>query len=166
MCDQRQIWARHPAAARGALNHFRSEPCMNFPISLTVNGVRRDIELEDPRVTLLDLLRERLDLTGTKKGCDRGERYAARAKVLPISGPSVSAGVIARLLAVSVWRTLPSIEPLSAVLVSAHAGISYWMTSTPKGTKGATSPSLKVSYSGAASGEKNRRSASARAASR
>jgi xanthine dehydrogenase YagT iron-sulfur-binding subunit len=46
---------------------------MNFPISLTINGVRRDIELEDPRVTLLDLLRERLDLTGTKKGCDRGQ---------------------------------------------------------------------------------------------
>ena len=46
---------------------------MNLPISLTVNGVRRDAELEDPRVTLLDLLRERLQLTGTKKGCDRGQ---------------------------------------------------------------------------------------------
>lgn len=29
--------------------------------------------LDDPRVTLLDLLRERLHLTGTKKGCDRGQ---------------------------------------------------------------------------------------------
>jgi xanthine dehydrogenase YagT iron-sulfur-binding subunit len=46
---------------------------MNHSISLTVNGVRRDIALTDPRVTLLDLLRERLDLTGTKKGCDRGQ---------------------------------------------------------------------------------------------
>ena len=46
---------------------------MNLSISLTVNGVRRDIELGDPRVTLLDLLREHLDLTGTKKGCDRGQ---------------------------------------------------------------------------------------------
>ena len=46
---------------------------MNLPIRLTVNGERRDIELTDPRVTLLDLLRERLDLTGTKKGCDRGQ---------------------------------------------------------------------------------------------
>jgi xanthine dehydrogenase YagT iron-sulfur-binding subunit len=46
---------------------------MNLSISLTVNGVRRDVELADPRVTLLDLLRERLDLTGTKKGCDRGQ---------------------------------------------------------------------------------------------
>src|SRR4029077_6048343 len=42
-------------------------------ISLTLNGERRDAELDDPRVTLLDLLRERLHLTGTKKGCDRGQ---------------------------------------------------------------------------------------------
>src|SRR6202048_1563410 len=47
--------------------------CMNFSVRLPVNGVRRDVELDDPRVTLLDLLRERLDLTGTKKGCDRGQ---------------------------------------------------------------------------------------------
>jgi xanthine dehydrogenase YagT iron-sulfur-binding subunit len=46
---------------------------MNLSISLTVNGLRREIALSDPRVTLLDLLRERLDLTGTKKGCDRGQ---------------------------------------------------------------------------------------------
>lgn len=46
---------------------------MNFSISITVNGARRDVELQDPRVTLLDLLRERLDLPGTKKGCDRGQ---------------------------------------------------------------------------------------------
>jgi xanthine dehydrogenase YagT iron-sulfur-binding subunit len=46
---------------------------MSFSIALTVNGVRRDVELEDPRATLLDLLRERLHLTGTKKGCDRGQ---------------------------------------------------------------------------------------------
>src|SRR3977135_3711789 len=46
---------------------------MAFPISLTVNGVRRNVELGDPRVTLLDALRERLHLTGTKKGCDHGQ---------------------------------------------------------------------------------------------
>ncbi len=46
---------------------------MTLSISLTVNGTRRDIGLDDPRVTLLDLLRERLHLTGTKKGCDRGQ---------------------------------------------------------------------------------------------
>ncbi len=46
---------------------------MNFSLQLTVNGEQRDIVLDDPRVTLLDLLRERLQLTGTKKGCDRGQ---------------------------------------------------------------------------------------------
>ncbi len=46
---------------------------MPYSISLNVNGVPRDVEIEDPRVTLLDLLRERLQLTGTKKGCDRGQ---------------------------------------------------------------------------------------------
>src|SRR4051812_25471392 len=46
---------------------------MNLSISLTVNGERRDVDLTDPRVTLLDLLREGLCLTGTKKGCDRGQ---------------------------------------------------------------------------------------------
>jgi xanthine dehydrogenase YagT iron-sulfur-binding subunit len=46
---------------------------MGFSITLTVNGVTRTIALDDPRVTLLDLLRERLDLTGTKKGCDRDQ---------------------------------------------------------------------------------------------
>ena len=46
---------------------------MNLSISLIINGARQDVDLEDPRVTLLDLLRERLHLTGTKKGCDRGQ---------------------------------------------------------------------------------------------
>jgi len=46
---------------------------MSFSISLTVNGERRTVELDDPRTTLLDLLRERLHLTGSKKGCDRGQ---------------------------------------------------------------------------------------------
>ena len=42
------------------------------PISLHVNGKRYDLMLE-PRVTLLDALREVIGLTGTKKGCDRGQ---------------------------------------------------------------------------------------------
>ncbi|GAA4459963.1 hypothetical protein GCM10023170_060340 [Phytohabitans houttuyneae] len=41
-------------------------------IALSVNGVPRRV-LVEPRVTLLDALRERMGLTGTKKGCDRGE---------------------------------------------------------------------------------------------
>jgi xanthine dehydrogenase YagT iron-sulfur-binding subunit len=46
---------------------------MTLSLRLTINGVRHDVDLDDPRVTLLDLLRDRLELTGTKKGCDRGQ---------------------------------------------------------------------------------------------
>ncbi len=40
-------------------------------VVLNVNGTPHAIEIE-PRVTLLDALRERIGLTGTKKGCDQG----------------------------------------------------------------------------------------------
>ncbi|AAF12403.1 2Fe-2S iron-sulfur cluster-binding protein [Deinococcus radiodurans] len=43
-----------------------------LPVTLTVNGERRTLTL-DPRTSLLDALREHLDLTGTKKGCDHGQ---------------------------------------------------------------------------------------------
>jgi xanthine dehydrogenase YagT iron-sulfur-binding subunit len=42
------------------------------PLSLRVNGQTHQLHLE-PRVTLLDALRDNLGLTGTKKGCDRGQ---------------------------------------------------------------------------------------------
>ena len=41
------------------------------PITLTINGQKKPLEVE-PRVTLLDALRNHLDLTGAKKVCDRG----------------------------------------------------------------------------------------------
>ena len=41
-------------------------------VSLDVNGTRHDVDV-DTRTTLLDLLREHLRLTGTKKGCDHGQ---------------------------------------------------------------------------------------------
>ena len=41
------------------------------PVTLTVNGQQHDLVLE-PRVSLLDALREHLRLTGSKKGCDQG----------------------------------------------------------------------------------------------
>ena len=43
-----------------------------FPVGLSVNGERHALEI-DPRVTLLDALREHLRLTGAKKGCDHGQ---------------------------------------------------------------------------------------------
>jgi xanthine dehydrogenase YagT iron-sulfur-binding subunit len=44
----------------------------SVPVNLTVNGLSRTITVE-PRMTLLDALREKLALTGAKKACDRGE---------------------------------------------------------------------------------------------
>jgi xanthine dehydrogenase YagT iron-sulfur-binding subunit len=41
-------------------------------LTLKINGAEHTVRVE-PRVTLLDALRERLGMTGTKKGCDRGE---------------------------------------------------------------------------------------------
>jgi xanthine dehydrogenase YagT iron-sulfur-binding subunit len=43
-----------------------------IPIRLTVNGVEMQLKLA-PWTTLLDALRDHLDLTGTKKGCDHGQ---------------------------------------------------------------------------------------------
>ena len=48
-------------------------PGQAFHLTLTINGEQRDVALDDTRVTLLDLLRERLHLTGTKVGCNRGQ---------------------------------------------------------------------------------------------
>ncbi|WP_232072624.1 (2Fe-2S)-binding protein [Phytohabitans flavus] len=49
-------------------------------VTLTVNGRAKSLRL-DPRVTLLDTLRDRLGLTGTKKGCDRGQCGACTVHV-------------------------------------------------------------------------------------
>ena len=49
-------------------------------VNLEVNGVAHTVKVE-PRVTLLDLLREQLDLTGSKKGCDRGQCGACTVHV-------------------------------------------------------------------------------------
>ncbi|RYE18825.1 MAG: (2Fe-2S)-binding protein [Sphingobacteriaceae bacterium] len=50
------------------------------PLKLEINGVKQSLSVE-PRVTLLDLLREQLDLTGTKKGCDYGQCGACTVHV-------------------------------------------------------------------------------------
>ncbi|NMN72759.1 (2Fe-2S)-binding protein [Rhizobium sp. 57MFTsu3.2] len=49
-------------------------------LSLDINGRRHDLDVE-PRVMLLDALREQLGLTGTKKGCDQGQCGACTVHV-------------------------------------------------------------------------------------
>lgn len=51
-----------------------------MPLNVTINGVKQQVSVE-PRVTLLDLLREQLHLTGTKKGCDHGQCGACTVHV-------------------------------------------------------------------------------------
>jgi xanthine dehydrogenase YagT iron-sulfur-binding subunit len=51
-----------------------------IPLRIQVNGKAHELNVE-PRVTLLDLLREQLGLTGTKKGCDHGQCGACTVHV-------------------------------------------------------------------------------------
>ncbi len=52
----------------------------NIAFHIEVNGKAYDLQVE-PRVTLLDLLREQLNLYGTKKGCDHGQCGACTVHV-------------------------------------------------------------------------------------
>ena len=70
-----------------------SETLQRLAVKLEVNGEPHTITVE-PRTTLLDALREQLVLTGTKKGCDRGEcgacnTYSARAHEFRNGGQQV-----------------------------------------------------------------------------
>ncbi|MFN3210019.1 MAG: (2Fe-2S)-binding protein [Roseovarius sp.] len=58
------------AAAQTHTTESRFE--RRLDLTLNVNGTQHSLSVE-PRVTLLDALRERMQLTGTKKGCNRGE---------------------------------------------------------------------------------------------
>ncbi|MGA7157168.1 MAG: 2Fe-2S iron-sulfur cluster-binding protein [Acidobacteriaceae bacterium] len=55
-------------------------PAGTIPITLSVNGKRHSLQL-DPRTTLLDTLRDNLNLPGTKKGCDHGQCGACTVHV-------------------------------------------------------------------------------------
>jgi len=63
-----------------------------IPIELTVNGQRRSVKLE-PRVTLLEALRDHLDLTGAKRVCDRATCGACT--VILDGSPAYSCSVLA-----------------------------------------------------------------------
>ncbi len=71
------------AAVRAAERHVDeriAEAFEKMPLAMEVNGVKQKLQVE-PRATLLDILREQLDLTGTKKGCDHGQCGACTVHV-------------------------------------------------------------------------------------
>ena len=78
-----------------------------IPVHLDINGQHHELQLE-PRVTLLDALRERLGLTGTKKGCDHGQCGAC---TVHIDGERVLACLT--LAAQAEGRTITTIEGLA-----------------------------------------------------
>lgn len=67
-------------AAEGRLDERIADAIENVPCNIEINGVKHALKI-DPRVTLLDLVRERLHLTGTKKGCDYGQCGACTVHV-------------------------------------------------------------------------------------
>lgn len=56
----------------GAQEAAKAERATTVPVTLTINGSKQAFTL-DARTTLLDLLREEMDLTGTKVGCNHGQ---------------------------------------------------------------------------------------------
>lgn len=95
-----------------------------MPLTMTVNGTRADLAVE-PRDTLIEVLRERLHLTGTKEGCSQGEcgactvlvdgapRYACLTLALDMAGRQVTT-----IEGVAGQREL---HPLQAAFVQAGA---------------------------------------------
>jgi xanthine dehydrogenase YagT iron-sulfur-binding subunit len=70
-------------AVKAAENHMDeriAEAFEKMPLNLEINGKAHNLMVE-PRSTLLDILREQLDLTGTKKGCDLGQCGACTVHV-------------------------------------------------------------------------------------
>jgi len=61
-----------PATAADAPSSASINEAELIELRLRINGAERKVRV-DPRVTLLDLLREQLALPGTKKGCDHGQ---------------------------------------------------------------------------------------------
>ncbi|WP_448266464.1 (2Fe-2S)-binding protein [Nostoc sp. DSM 114159] len=76
-------------------------------VTLQINDRLYTVEIE-PRVTLLDLLRERLELTGSKKGCDRGQCGAC---TVLIDGRRVNSCLT--LAVMQVGKTITTIEGLA-----------------------------------------------------
>ena len=79
-----------------------------IPVSLDVNGAVHTLKL-DPRTTLLDALREHLDITGPKKGCDQG---ACGACTVLVDGRRINSCLT--LAAMNSGRKIVTIEGLAS----------------------------------------------------
>jgi xanthine dehydrogenase YagT iron-sulfur-binding subunit len=74
--DARDLMAQRPPADAGETGHRPD----GVPVRLRINGKEHRLRI-DPRTTLLDCLRETINLTGTKKGCDHGQCGACTVHV-------------------------------------------------------------------------------------
>lgn len=68
MLGDQQIFASSPTAGEVAAQTIEND----IKVSMKINGAEKSLNV-DSRMTLLDALRERLELTGSKKGCDHGQ---------------------------------------------------------------------------------------------
>jgi carbon-monoxide dehydrogenase small subunit len=102
-----------------------------LPIRLTVNGQAHDLEVE-PRRMLVDVLREDLDLTGTKVGCDTSQcgactvhlngRAVKACTVLAVQADGASVATIEGVAAGRPWGPAlePGLHPMQAAFVEHH----------------------------------------------
>lgn len=102
-----------------------TRPRWTVPVRLEVNGTWRALEVE-PRLTLLDLLRERLDLIGAKRGCDRAE--CGCCTVLLDGAPIYACQTLAvqvrgrRIVTIEGVGNLAALHPIQAAFVAEDGG--------------------------------------------
>jgi xanthine dehydrogenase YagT iron-sulfur-binding subunit len=117
--------ARYPQRWLAAEGRMEQASTPHSQIELTVNGERRSLTVEH-RATLLDLLREQLELTGAKRACDRGECGACT--VLLDDQPVLACNLLAmqvRLRAVTTIEGLaerPEFVPILDAFVAEDGG--------------------------------------------
>ena len=94
------------AAQKSAASKSAADPNA-IPVALDVNGKVHQLKL-DPRTTLLDALREHLDITGPKKGCDQG---ACGACTVLVDGRRINSCLT--LAAMNSGRKITTVEGLA-----------------------------------------------------